>query len=377
MKTRVCMMALLGLFLICASSVNAENDSVLAPEEGKKILLFMKKLQIGLYVDVYSNLDVKNIDDTSQTLPLYANCMRTNDFRLNVAAVLFTYRAEKTRANFTLQLGDIPMLLTKVEYQWIKYMRQANFGFKLTKRTWIDLGYMLNPVGCESSWPVYNRLSTASVGGYFEPGNIIGIKVSTQYNDKFGTAFYIGNPYSLAYNSDTYISAGLQLSYTPFKNLGIYYANIAGMQSRDLDKNKVQLYNNIIVDYTPVNWLNVLLQYDLAWQTNSHIGPDTSALSYMNSGFIQASFRPLKWFSVSIKGEFYSDPNGFLSGVYTDEGVQNGLQTLGFTGGVEFKPINILYLRAEYRDVNTNQPIYHNGTNKFQDALIFTAGIKI
>lgn len=370
-------MALFGLILIVPFSVKAENDSVLTQAEGKKILLFMKKLQIGLYIDVYSTVDIQNIDDSSQVLPLYANSMRTNDFRLNVAAILLTYRAEKTRANFTLQLGDIPMLLTQVEYQWIKYMRQANFGFKLTKRTWIDLGYMLNPIGCESSYPVYNKLSTASIGGYFEPGNIIGIKISTQYNDKFGTAFYIGNPYSLAYNSDTYISAGLQLSYTPFKNLGIYYANIAGMQSKNREDNKVQLYNNIIVDYTPVKWLNLLMQYDFAWQTNSHLGSDTSLLSYVNSGFLQASFRPLKWFSVSVRGEFYSDPNGILSGVYNDEGVQNGLRTLGFSGGVEFKPFEILYLRAEYRNVGTNQPIFNNATIDCQDAVIFTAGLKI
>jgi hypothetical protein len=372
---QIALMTIVHLMLF--APVQAENDSVISREEEKQILLFMKKLRVGLYIDVYSTVDVKNIDDSSQVLPLYANCMRTNDFRLNVAAILLTYRAEKTRANFTLQLGDIPMLLTKVEYQWIKYMRQANFGFRLTKRTWIDMGYMLNPIGVESSWPVYNKLSTASVGGYFEPGTFVGAKVSTQHNDKFGTAFFIGNPYSLAYNSDTYISAGVQLSYTPLKNLGIYYANMGGMQSREPAREKFQLYNNLIVDYTPVKWLNLQLQYDFAWQTNSHIGPDTSTLSYMNSGFIQASFRPVKWFSCSVKGEAFSDPNGFLSGVYNDEGVLQGLKTLGFTGGVEFKPLDILYLRAEYRNVSTNRPLFYNASLEYQDAVIFTAGLKI
>lgn len=354
-----------------------ENDSILSRDEEKQLLLFMKKLQIGLYVDVYSNGDLKNLDDSSQVLPLYANCMRTNDFRLNVVSLVLNYRAEKTRINFQLQYGDIPNLLTGVEYQWIKYMRQANFGFRMTKRTWIDLGYFLNPIGVESAWPVYNRLSTASVGGYFEPGNIVGIKVTTQFTDRYRMSFYIGNPYSLAYNRDTYISGGLQIAYTPLANLGIYYANIAGYQSHSEDHRKLQVYNNIIVDYTPVKWLNVILQYDFAVQSNSHLAPDTSALSYVNSGFLQVSWRPLKWFAASVKGELFTDPNGFLSGVYTNEGVSSGLKTLGFTGGIEFKPIQLIYIRAEYRNVGTNQKIYYNKTRDYQYGIILTAGIKI
>ena len=161
------------------------------------------------------------------------------------------------------------------------------------------------------------------------------------------------------------------------ENLGFYYANIAGMQSRVPSKGKFQLYNNVIVDYTPVYWLNLQLQYDLAWQTDSHLGPDTSALSFVNSGFLQVSYRPLRWFSCSIKGEFFSDPNGFLSGVRYNDGGYEGLKTVGFTGGVEFKPLEILYLRAEYRNVSTNQDIFHNSTDPYQNALIFTAGIKI
>ncbi len=367
----------MGIFAGIAFSATAENDSLISREEEKHILLFMKKLQIGLYVDVYSDGDLKNLDDSSQVLPLYANCMRTNDFRLNVVSLILNYRAEKTRVNFQLQYGDIPNLLTRTEYQWIKYMRQANFGFKLTRRTWIDLGYFLNPIGVESAWPVYNRLSTASVGGYFEPGNIVGFKITTQFTDKYRMSFYMGNPYSLAYNRDTYVSGGFQIAYTPLSNLGIYYANIAGLQSRSEDPQKFQVYNNLILDYTPVKWLQLMLQYDFAVQTNSHLAPDTSALSCINSGFLQVSWRPLKWFAVTVRGEFYSDPNGFLSGVYDNEGVKSGLKTLGFTGGVEFKPIDIIYIRAEYRNVGTNQNIYYNATQDYQYGLVLTAGIKI
>ncbi len=378
MKVRVLLLAIGAAALLHALPLRAENDTVISKEEERKILLFMKKFQIGLYMDVYSNLDLQNLDDTTQVLPLYANSMRTNDFRLNVAAIILRYRSEKARANLTLQLGDIPMLLTKVQYQFIKYIREANFGFKVTKRTWLDLGYMLNPIGVESSWPVLNYVSAVTVGGYFEPGSFVGMKFSTQFNEKYAMSFYCGNPYSIAYDVDSYVSGGFQIGYRPFRKFNIFYANLAGTQSRDLDKHiKFQLYNNLILLYSPVNWMELQAQYDFVWQTNSHLGPDTSALSYVHSGFLQVSYRPLKWFALTVKGEFYNDPNGFLSGVKNEDGTLTGLKSTAVTGGVEFRPFPILYLRSEVRAVSTNQHLFHNGTYKFQDALIFTAGLKI
>lgn len=378
MKTTLCTIVFFGILMFQAFPVKAENDSVISREEESRILSALKKLHFGLYMDVYSTLPLNDIGDSSRIMPLFANCMYANDFRLNVVGLTMNYRDEKARANLTIQYGDIPMILTRVEYQWVKYLRQANFGFRVTKKSWIDIGFLLNPIGVESSWPVNNKLSTASVGGWFEPGSFLGIKFSTQFSKKFGMQVYVGNPYSVAYNQDTYTSAGFQLAYTPTENLGIYYANLAGLQSRDVNRHlKFQLYNNLIIDYTPLKWLNLLAQYDFAWQTNSHLKPDTTKLSYVHSGFFQASVRPLKWFSVTAKGEFFNDPNGFLSGVYGEGVSSKGMSTSGFTAGVEFKPVKIIYLRMEYRTVNTNQYLYDNNTLKNQGAVILTAGLKI
>ena len=369
-----------AIFTSLAIPLIAENDTVISKEQEKKILLKLKKFEFGLYMDVYSTLSLKQIDDTSRIIPLYSNSMWSNDYRLNVVGLTVNYRAEKIRSNFTLQYGDVPMLLSKVEYQFVKNIRQANFGFKITKRTWIDMGFMLNPIGWESSWPVLNTcLSTASVGGYFEPGSYLGVRFSTQFNDKFEARFYAGNPYSVAYDADTYVSVGCQLIYKPTPNLMILYANMAGFQSKFSEPDpRFRLYNNLVAYYDPFKWLNLTAQYDFAWQTNSHLGSDVSILAYVNSGYLQATYRPLKWFACSVKGEFYADPNGFLSGVYDDgNGKERGLGTIGVTGGVEFKPIQIIYLRMELRYVDADQKIYINSTAENQGAITLTAGFKI
>ena len=378
MKKILTLLFLSSLVVTVPLSVQGENDSLISREEQTRILTFLKKLQFGLYMDVYATLPLNDLDDSSHIMPLYANSMYSNDFRLNVVGLTLNYRDTKARANLTLQYGDIPMLLTKVEYQWVKYLRQANFGFRVSKQSWIDLGFLLNPIGVESTWPVNNKLSTTSLGGWFEPGSFLGVKFSTRFREKLALAVYLGNPYSVAYNQDTYVSGGFQLSYTPADKLGIYYANLAGFQSRDLEHHsKFQLYNNLIIDYSPLKWLNLTAQYDFAWQTNSHLGADTSKLSYLHSGFLQASVRPVKWFSFTAKGEFFTDPNGFLSGVYDAAGTPEGFRAESLTAGVEFKPLQIIYLRAEYRYVNASQKLYDNQTSERQGAVTLTAGIRI
>ena len=168
-------------------------------------------------------------------MPLYVNTNFTGAFRLNVASLIVKYNAEKTRGNITFQYGDIPFLLTSIEAQFIKYLRQANFGIKLSKKTWIDLGYMLNPIGVESTWPILNHISTVTVGGYFEPGNILGVRVSTQINPKLAMRFYVCNPYSVAYQPDNYVSLGLSFSWNVFKNFLFTYADMAGLQSKSIE----------------------------------------------------------------------------------------------------------------------------------------------
>jgi len=50
-----------------------------------------------------------------------------------------------------------------------------NFGIRLFDDSWLNFGYMSNPIGVESNNPILNYVSSTSVGSFFEPGGIIGI----------------------------------------------------------------------------------------------------------------------------------------------------------------------------------------------------------
>ena len=159
----------------------------------------LKHFTFGFYIDAYYNGTLNSKQDTSNIVPFSSNCPIQNQIRLNVAAIEISYTAEKVRGKLAIQFGDAPNLLAAPEAQFIRNLRQANFGFRLGKKIWLDFGYFLNPVGIESSWPVLNYLSTVSVGGYYEPGSVLGVKLTWNASDKFWGGIMAGNPYSLAY----------------------------------------------------------------------------------------------------------------------------------------------------------------------------------
>jgi hypothetical protein len=374
-----CSMILLILLLPFMKEGNAQdtrNDTLKGIKKIEKEGLVFGDFNIGLYIDVYYLAPLDNSEDTTTIMPLYSNSNYTSAFRLNVASLIINYNAEKTRGNITFQYGDIPFLLTSVEAQFIKYLRQANFGLRLSKKTWIDLGYMLNPIGVESSWPIYNHISTVTVGGYFEPGNILGVRISSQFTPKFGMKFYVCNPYSVAYQQDNYVSLGLALSYRILDNFTLTYANMTGLQSKSIDNDpQARLYNNLILQYDPINWLNLTGEFDFAIQTNSNIGPDPSKLSGAGSGFAEANFRLHKRWGLSGRVEYYDDPNDFLSGYYGSNDSPSRFSTWGYTFSGEFKPFAKSYVRAEFRYLDCNNKIFYNMERSEQYNIAVTCGL--
>jgi hypothetical protein len=372
---------LLGLLLLFASEIANPQSKADSLTDELKIKMFnnLKHFTFGFYVDAYVTMELGKHKDTSNIMPYFANCPYRNQFRLNVAALEIQYNADKVRGKLQLQFGDAPNLLAAPEKQWIKTMRQAYFGFRVTKNLWIDLGYQFTPVGCESAWPVTNMLSTASLCGYFEPGAMLGAKLSYTISEKWSTGLLVGNPYSLAYQQSNHVAGVFFLNFKALDNLFVSYNNMFGNQAlRNAEIDNNLLYNDILITYDPLPALNLIGQFDFAFQTNSHMPPDSNKIASMCSGFIQARYNFLNHFSLSGRYEYYFDPNGFLSGLYTYNGKTTGLEMNGMGLSLEYRPVKISYIRCEYKFMHANKGnlVYDGKTSDLLNAIIFTAGVR-
>ncbi len=339
----------------------------------------LKHFTFGFYVDAYYNGTLKSKNDTSNVVPYSSNCPIQNQIRLNVAALEISYTADWVRGKLAIQFGDAPNLLAAPQAQFIKNLRQANFGFRLSKKIWLDFGFFLNPVGIESSWPVLNYLSTVSVGGYYEPGSVLGVKLTWNASEKFWGGIMLGNPYSLAYAKNTHMAGLMFVYYVPIPGLTINYNNFFGNQAlvdAEIDNNI--LYNNLIVRYNPLDQLFLTGQLDFAAQTNSGMKPDTMKTATMFSGMVEAKYTFLKKYSVSGRYEFFNDYDGFLSEPLFYNNQWRGLNVQGFTVGFEYKPVNIGYIRIEYRHLFAPEGYYvfHGGQSDQLQSVVFTTGVR-
>jgi len=368
------------IFLLTASNVSPQSKSDSLTDEIKaKILNRNKYFTFGFYVDAYLNMELKKHRDTSNVVPFSANCPVKDQIRLNVAAIEIYYNAEKVRGKLQLQFGDAPNLLAAPEAQFIKSMRQANFGFRIVKDLWIDFGYLLNPIGFESTWPIYNQISTATICGYFEPGSVVGIKLSYKFSEKFNGGIMAGDPYSLAYQQNNHIAGILFLNYTPVKNITVIYNNLFGNQAmRNAEINNNLLYNQFIITYDFLKNFNLTGQFDFGFETNAQMPPDSNKIASMCSGFLQARYGFLNHFSIAGRYEYFHDPDGFLTGTYTYDGKTTGLTTNGMALSLEYKPVKIGYMRVEYKYIHANKGnnVYCDNTSDFMQAIIFTTGVR-
>ena len=378
MRSRALKTFIFSLLLICFSGLNAQNkvDSL---TDGIKNQIFgrLQNFSFGFYVDAYYNLTLNNAHDTSNLVPFSANCPVRDQIRMNVAAFELYYNAEKVRGKFVIQYGDAPNLLASPSSQWIKTIRQANFGFRIIKNLWVDFGYIFNPVGYESSWTVLNQISFVTVGGYYEPGSVLGIKLSYLFSKKFSGGLMMGNPFSIAYSQNTHMAGMIFIKYQPYPNLSISYNNFFGNKALKNEKIKnTILYNNIIISYDPVQHLELVGQLDFGNQTNSQLAPDTTEIASMFSGFLQARYRFDEHFAVTGRFEFFNDPDGFLSEV--NDLTNRGLGTRGFSFSFEFKPVKTGYLRVAYRYLGsyTESKEFHSKTSDQMQAFILTTGVR-
>jgi len=344
-----------------------------------QILNRLKNFSFGFYIDSYYNWTLGNKSDTSNIIPFSSNCPVQDQIRMNHAAIEINYNADKVRGKLAIQYGDAPNLLASPDAQFIKNLRQANFGFRIVKNFWIDFGYMLNPVGYESSWAVLNQLSTVTTGGFFEPGSLLGIKFSFKFSEKFNGGCMFGNPYSLAYGKNTHISGIVFLNYKPFNILSFSYNNFFGNQALiDADINNNISYNNLIATFNPVKGLTFVGEIDFAGQTNSGLPPDTNKTATMFSGFLQASYAFNDYLSITSQYEFFNDPDGFLSGLFLFDGGLHGLKMNGFTIGAEYKPVKFGYVRFEYRYLHSNKGnnVFSGNSSDLFQALTLTTGMR-
>jgi len=326
---------------------------------------YFKNFKIGTYIDTYYAYDNdKNIFNGQRTLSLIAPFR--DQFRINIAQLSLKYNTENIRGAFIIHYGDIPDVnwkpVTKLEN-----IQEANIGFSLYKNLWIDAGYFITHVGAEGL-PKNNILSSFALPTYIEPFIQSGVKIGYDFSDKFTACFHLLNGYNLFEDNNKNKSVGLQLIYSPTPLLKITYNNIIGNEMPAGMQGKTRVFNNLIINASPCKKIDMVASIDIGIQEKSNIA-DTSSSAYSYGVFLSTRYKFTPKFSTTVRGEYYQDLNGILSG---NVGGYNWLKGNGITIGCEYRPVESAYLRFEYRYLRLDNEIkafYNNSNQRFETML--------
>lgn len=331
----------------------------------------LNDIKFHVLVDSYYSVDLNYTKDSASKIRDFSsNSMYNDEFRLNIALLMLDYDSPNLFSSVAFQFGDIPFIFTPIDKQFIKYIKRAYFGYKFNKQTSVKVGYMSHYIGYESSVPEYNYLSTASVGGYFQPSNIIGVQLRHDFSEKLSASAYYYNAYHIVSKNNDNKSVGMSMTYSPFKNLTLFYGNSFGNESDFGYQNQWMFYNDFVLSCS-FGKLDLVGFFDFALQTNSD-NADTTKTAFMNSGMLQLRYTVHPKFNLTIRGEWFHDPNAIISEGAGDSG--DFLNLAGAAFGFTFKPIDNFYLKAEYDFLASDQNLFSRNS-KQRNSLVFCSGI--
>lgn len=302
-------------------------------------------------------------------------------FRFQAYEAILNFQTEEFWASIGIQNGDGPQLLASSGSNFIGLINKAFFGFKVTPKWSFETGYMSNPIGMESSKPVFNMISSVSMGGYFQPGSLLGLRLNYHLNDyhKFSAIYY--NSYSYYKQQDTTLSQpsveNLMLSYHHQRNrfelaISSSYADIGGRLGK----------------YTPQKWYNNIYgklflmekKIELGFQTDfvgqrytGRTDSTTGFYAFAFSGLVQGKYAFTPQWSVAARFDYFADPHAVLSQKQTNG---KGIVMIEPFVGLEYRPFPICYFRTElgYAMEVQEQKIYNKNTYQNRFSLMFTTG---
>lgn len=276
----------------------------------------------------------------------------------------------------TLHFGDIPKSTWSGNYNPIQ---EAHVGVRLCKTLWVDGGFFRTHFGTEFLLPVENITSSVSVPTYYEPYYEAGIKLNYDPTPKLEINVFLLNGYGIYEDANKRKSLGMGITYALNDKAGIGYTSYLGDDSPDSARQaQVRFAQNIFFNYIGKT-IKLQAGADLYLQGNSDIKSHNSqatAYSVLATIAYQASPKV----AVYGRAEAFSDPEGFLTGVITDDNNElTGYKLWGGTAGLEVKPADNSYVRLELRrlQMNGDQEIFRtDGQNvSYRYDFMVNAGI--
>ena len=330
-------------------------------------------LQISGYAEVYYAYDFNQPEDHNRPAFLYSH-NRHNEFNLNLGFIKAAYTTEKVRANMAFAAGTYMNANYASEPGVLKNIYEANAGIKLTKKSnvWIDAGIFSSHIGFESAvsrdcWGL-TRSMLAENSPYYETGAKVTFVTN---NNKWLLSCLVLNGWQHIQRPDgnNTPAFGTQILFTPNEKLTLNYSTFIGNDKPDIKK-LMRYFHNVYGVFHVSEKLHLTAGFDFGMEQKATGSTDYN--QWYSPVLIARYIFDDKW-SVTGRGEFYSDPDGVIIATNTE----NGFQTLGYSLNVDYHITENAVWRMEGRFFNSKDAIFTNENQALNTNRCLTTSLAV
>ncbi len=319
----------------------------------------LSKLTFSGYGELFYTYDVAKQDNHIRQPFLYTY-NRHNEVNLNLGLAKAHYEAENMRANLALMAGTYVQDNMAAEQGALKFVNEANIGFKISKSNniWIDAGILPSHIGWESAIGKDNLTLSRSIAAENSPYFETGAKISySSTNGKWLISGLVLNGWQriARVEGNQSLAFGHQLSFTPNEKVSINSSSFIGNDKPNSEK-KLRYFHDLYAIIKPSDKFTTIVGFDIGAEQKEK---DSSQYNIWYSPNILAKYQINDKAGIGGRIEYFNDKNG----VIISTGSQNGFQTMGYSLNYDYLINKNVLWRTEVRGFNSKDRIFiENGT---------------
>lgn len=329
------------------------------------------KINFSAYSELYYGYDFNKPSD-HRRLPFLYTYNRHNELNLNLGLVKGHYETENMRANLALIAGTYVQDNMVAEEEALKYINEANIGFKISKskNLWIDAGILPSHIGWESAIGKDNLTLLRSIAAENSPYFETGAKLSyTSDNGKWFLSGMLLNGWQriakASHNQS--LSFGHQMTYSPSDKLSVNSSSYIGNDFPTEEK-KVRYFHNLYAIIKPTSDVTTIVGFDIGAQQKEK--GSNQYYSWYSPNLL-AKYQFNNKTGIGGRIEYYHDPaNVIISTEQTDP-----FKTLGYSINIDHSIQPNLLFRIEARNLHSSSPIFMKDTSFEEDNLTLMSSL--
>jgi hypothetical protein len=304
---------------------------------------FKGKLTFSGFAEAYYGYDFGKPQSGNRPDFIYSH-NRHNEVNLNLIYAKLNYSASHLRTNLALMYGTYANANLAAEPFPLRYIFEANIGFRLSKKKelWLDGGIFPSHIGFESAiskdcWTL-TRSIMAENTPYFETG----VKLSyTSDNGKLFASVLLLNGWQRIQRikDNSLPSFGWQITYKPNTIFSLNSSTFFGANQPDADR-KMRYYHNFYGIIQPTEQFGITVGMDFGAE-QKNVASKIYNLWY--SPAVLVRYIPTAKVAIAARYEYYND----VAGVVISTATPNGFQTHGVSANLDVNILKNLLWRIE------------------------------